>query len=253
MSARVAVVTGANRGLGEQIARDLAAGGLHVLAGSRAGGSSSGAIERVSLDVTREDTIEALAHRLAASGGLDVLVNNAGISMQGFDADVARTTVDVNFTGALRVTARLLPLVRPGGRVVMVSSGLGTLAGVSDELRARFEAPSLDREGLVALLQEFVRDVAAGAHARHGWPSSAYSVSKIGMNALVRVLARELEADPRGILVNAADPGWVRTRMGGAGAPRAVEQGARTPVFLALLPPGSPTGKFFRDERVVPF
>jgi carbonyl reductase 1 len=133
----------------------------------------------------------------------------------------------------------------------MVSSGLGTLSHVRAPVRDRLEDPALTREALVAAMQSFVDDVAAGTQARSGWPSSAYSVSKVGMNALVRVIARELAGDPRRILVNAADPGWVRTRMGGASAPRSVEQGARTAVWLAELPDGGPSGGFFRDERPI--
>ena len=79
------------------------------------------------------------------------------------------------------------------------------------------------------------------------------SVSKIALNALVRVMARELAGDARGILVNSADPGWVRTRMGGRSAPSSVEDGAKTPVYLALLPPGGPTGEFFANERKTAF
>jgi carbonyl reductase 1 len=243
--ARTAVVTGANRGIGEEIVRQLEAQGLRVVAASRE--SRSGFAK---LDVTRPDDIAALA---ASVSGVDVLVNNAGASFDGFDAGVARRTLDVNFLGAMRVTDALLPAMRPGARVVMVSSGMGTLSGVGRELRARFEDPTLDRAGLVALTESFVSDVAAGEHARRGWPSNAYSVSKVAMNALVRVLARELASDPRRILVNSADPGWVRTRMGGRSAPRSVEQGARTPVYLALLGEGGPTGGFFRDERPVSF
>jgi NAD(P)-dependent dehydrogenase (short-subunit alcohol dehydrogenase family) len=245
--ARTAIVTGANRGIGEQIARELEARGLRVTATSREARTGF-----AKLDVTRNDDISALAASLQRAG-LDVLVNNAGASFDGFDAGVARRTLDANFFGAMHVTDALLPAMRPGARIVMVSSGMGTLSGVGSELRARFEDPALDRKGLVALMESFVRDVAAGQHARRGWPSNAYSVSKIGMNALVRVMARELAGDPRRILVNSADPGWVRTRMGGRGAPRSVEEGARTPVFLALLGEGGPTGGFFRDERPTPF
>jgi carbonyl reductase 1 len=207
----------------------------------------------VTLDVTRAYQVGALAQQLAAEGGVDVLVNNAGASPDGFDESVVRRTLEANFLGAMRVTDALLPSMRPGGRVVMVSSGLGSLTGVRGELRARFEDPRLTRDGLLALVEEFPRDVAAGVHERRGWPSNAYRVSKIAMNALVRVMARELEGDPRRILVNAADPGWVRTRMGGRSAPRSVEHGARTPVWLALLPDGGPTGGFFRDENAVAF
>ena len=253
--ARIAVVTGANRGIGEAIARELAARGLHVIATSREGRlertrgpeQDKAAAEPFQLDVTRPETIEALAERLSA-GGFDVLVNNAGVALEGFNAEVARSTIDANFHGAMRTTDRLLPLMRAGGRVVMVSSGLGELACLSPALRERFEDPGLDRDALVSLVESFVRDVAVGTHANSGWPSSAYRVSKVGMNAFVRVLTRELASDARRILVNAANPGWVRTRMGGSSAPCSPEDGARTPVWLALLPDGGPTGGFFREE-----
>ena len=248
MVARVAVVTGANRGLGAEIARQLEARGMRVVKASREPQQGF-----ATLDVTRAEHVDALAARIAAEGGLDVLVNNAGVSLDGFDAEVVRRTLDVNFFGAMRVTDSLLPSMHAGGRIVMVSSGLGSLSAVHGEVRARFADPALTREQLVELMRSFARDVASGDAARRGWPSSAYSVSKVGMNALARVLAGELEGDPRRILVNAANPGWVRTRMGGRSAPRSVEDGARTPVFLATLPEGSPTGRVFSDERPVAF
>jgi carbonyl reductase 1 len=241
----VAVVTGANRGIGEAISRELRARGLRVIETSREPREGF-----VTLDVTRAEQIRALADRLESEAcGLDVLVNNAGASFDGFDAGVAQRTLDVNFFGAMHVTDALLPAMRPHARIVMVSSGMGALSASSGEVRARFEDTRLTRVQLVELMESFVRDVAAGVHARRGWPSNAYSVSKIGMNALVRVLARELADDPRHILVNSADPGWVRTRMGGRSAPGSVEDGARTPVWLALLPPDGPTGGVFRGQR----
>jgi NAD(P)-dependent dehydrogenase (short-subunit alcohol dehydrogenase family) len=107
---------------------------------------------------------------------------------------------------------------------------------------------------LLAIADEFAAAVASGKRDLGGFPRSAYSVSKVALNAYVRILARELASDPRRIAVNAACPGWVRTRMGGRSAPRSVEEGARTPVFLSLLEgPNAPTGKFFRDEREVDF
>jgi carbonyl reductase 1 len=141
----------------------------------------------------------------------------------------------------------------------MVSSGLGELSGVAPALRGAFADPALSREALFALTDRFVAEVASGAYRKSGWPSSAYRVSKIAMNAYVRILARELESprDPRAILVNAACPGWVRTAMGGASAPRSVEAGAKTPLWLALLPVANeaagPTGGFYRDERPIPW
>jgi carbonyl reductase 1 len=203
------------------------------------------------LDVTSKAHIDALEERVR--NGLDILVNNAGASFDGFNADVAQRTLDVNFFGPLNVTDALLPRLRANATIVMVSSGMGELSHVAPQLRERFDSPTLDRATLVELMQSFVRDVAAGAHEKNGWPSNAYSASKVGLNALTRVLARELASDPRGILVNAACPGWVRTRMGGASAPRTPEQGARTPVWLALLPKDGPSGGFFRDERAIPW
>jgi carbonyl reductase 1 len=247
-NARVAVVTGANRGIGAEIASQLGKRGLRVVATSREPLAGFATV-----DVTRRDQIDALAARLSSEGGADVLVNNAGTSMEGFDADVARRTLDVNLFGAMNVTDAILPAMRRGGRIVMVSSGMGELSHVHGSVRAQIEEPSLTRASLIALMESFVSDVASGAHAQRGWSSNAYSVSKVGMNALVRVLARELADDPRRILVNAACPGWVRTRMGGRAASRSVEHGARTPVWLALLPEGGPTGGFFRDERPIPW
>src|SRR6202034_2217240 len=114
-------------------------------------------------------------------GGVDVLVNNAAVSLDGFDAGVAQRTLDANFFGALRVTDALLPTMHDGARIVMVSSGLGTLTHVRATLRGPFEDPGLTRDALAEHMRSFVRDVAEGEHAARGWPSSAYSVSKIGL------------------------------------------------------------------------
>ena len=206
------------------------------------------------LDVASDASVDAFAQHLEETEkGLDVLVNNAGVSLEGFDAAVARRTLEVNFKGAMRTTERLLPLMRPHARIVMVSSGMGELSCLGKELRERFGDPTLRRSELVALVDRFVDEVAAGTYKASGWPSNAYRVSKVALNAYVRVLARELTEDPRRIKVNAACPGWVRTRMGGPGAPRSVDDGAKTPVWLALAPDDGPMGGFFRDERAVPW
>jgi NAD(P)-dependent dehydrogenase (short-subunit alcohol dehydrogenase family) len=140
--------------------------------------------------------------------------------------------------------------VPDGGSVVMVSSGLGEVSCLAPLLRKRFVSPGLARDELVALVRSFVRDVETGRHTEAGWPSSAYQVSKVGLNALTRVLARELA--PRRVRVNAVCPGWVRTDMGGAGATRSVEDGATSIVWAAALEDG-PTGGFFRDGRPIPW
>jgi len=246
MHDRIALVTGANRGIGLEITRQLAASGVHVLTAAREPGAAD-----LLLDVTSKEQISALTDRL--KDGLDIIVNNAGTALDGFNFDVAKRTLDVNFFGAMNLTDALLPRLRVGARVVMVSSGMGELSHVGSTLRKRFENPLLDRPVLADLMESFLHEVATGTHEKRGWPSNAYSVSKVGLNALTRVLARELMSDKRGILVNSACPGWVRTRMGGSSAPRSPEQGARTPVWLSLLPTGGPTGGFFRDERAIPW
>ncbi|KYF77100.1 3-oxoacyl-ACP reductase, partial [Sorangium cellulosum] len=226
---RVAVVSGGNRGIGLEICRQLARRAIHVVLGSRDEGRGSAAaaslagqglsVEARRLDVSDEASVEALARALASEhGGVDIVVNNAGIAMDGFNAEVARRTIDVNFFGPLRLTDALLPLVRPEGRVVMVTSGVGDRRKVSRSLQVQIGKAELTRAELIELMRKFVGDVSAGRHTAEGWPSSAYAVSKIGLNALTGVLARELAGDGRGILCNAACPGWVRTDMGGAHA-----------------------------------
>jgi NAD(P)-dependent dehydrogenase (short-subunit alcohol dehydrogenase family) len=257
-----ALVTGANRGLGLETGRQLAARGFPVLLTSRDAHAGEAAAARLAahgapvshrtLDVTDAASVGRLGDELARAGTrVGVLVNNAGISMKGFDADVARGTLDVNFFGALRVTDAVLPSIPDGGNIVMVSSGMGELSAVSPALRARFLDPGLGRDGLVELMRSFVRDVERGRHAEAGWPSSAYRVSKAGLNTLARLLARELA--PRRIRVNAVCPGWVRTDMGGPGASRPVDKGAASIVWAATLAdgPASPTGGFFRDGRAI--
>ncbi len=257
---KLAIVTGANRGIGLSIARQLGKKGVRVVVGSRVerdGREAARALEGEGIaaearhvDVAREETVRALAAWVReAHGGLDVLVNNAGVMFDGLDAEIARTTIDVNYLGIERVTDALLPFVRPGGRIVNVTSGLGGTNDLPAPLRARLHAPDLRREELDALMKGFVEGVAAGTHRKDGWPSSAYRVSKMGVNALTGIYGRSLSRDGRGILCNAAGPGWVKTRMGGAHAPRSVEEGADTPVWLALLPPGGPQGGVFEDRE----
>ena len=260
--AALAVVTGGNRGLGFEVCRQLGAQGMRVLLTSRQARAGAEAVGRLmaenttaraqTLDVTSTEQVAALADGLVQRGEVvQALINNAGASFDGFDAGVAEQTLVTNYFGAAAVTDALLPLMPRGGRVVMVSSGMGELSGYGPALRARFLAPDLDRAGLDALMREFVADIRAGQHVQKGWPTNAYRVSKAGLNALVRLLAPRLAA--RGIAVNAVCPGWVRTDMGGSSAPRSIEADAAGIVWAATLPAGGPTGGFFRDGKPIPW
>jgi NAD(P)-dependent dehydrogenase (short-subunit alcohol dehydrogenase family) len=260
MPSALAVVTGGSRGIGFEVCRQLARRGHRVLLTARQLPAAQEAARRLvseelgvqgrALDVSSPDSIARFADDLLGQGeAVNVLVNNAGVSLHGFDAEVAARTLAVNYFGAAQLTDGVLPLVARGGRVVMVSSGMGELSAYGPDLRARFLAPDLDRAALDALVEEFIEDVRRGEHARKGWPSNAYRVSKAALNALVRLMAPALAQ--RGIAINAICPGWVRTAMGGPGAPRTPEQGAAGIVWAATLPPGGPSGGFFRDSRPI--
>jgi NAD(P)-dependent dehydrogenase (short-subunit alcohol dehydrogenase family) len=235
---KLAVVTGANRGIGEEVARELAREGFQIIGTSREPGAEH------PLDIADPASVERLANSIES---LDVLVNNAGLAMDGFDANVARRTIDVNLRGTIRVTDALLPKLRAGGSIVNVSSGMGQISILSRALQERVMDAG-DRDAVLGLAGEFVSSVENGTHERKGWPSSAYAVSKALLNAFTRVLARELE----GIQVNSVCPGWVRTRMGGRSAPRSVEEGAAGIVWAATKANGV-TGGFFRDGHAVPW
>ena len=242
--AKTALVTGGNRGIGQELARVLASEGWDVLVGARdrkkgdaaaarLRDETGGRLKGVELDVTSDDSVASAAQKLRDGAiRIDALVNNAGIYR---DGGVART-IETNFFGPLRTTLAMLPLLRDGATITNVTSGLGALAHLDDAHARRLADPALDRDALVALVREFVR--ANGA----GWGTDAYGVSKAALNALTRILAREHA--PRQIRVNATDPGWVRTEMGGRGAPRSVEQGAASVRFGVTA---TETGGVFRD------
>lgn len=227
-AARVALVTGANRGLGLETCRQLASRGLRVVMTGR----DERALEQarrqigentlaVRLDVTDPATIQS-AHQsiLKQLGPVDALINNAAVLL--FDAtdvlsipqDAFRRTLETNLLGVIEVCRAFVPAMaeRGYGRVVNVSSGAGQLSRMSTY------AP-------------------------------AYSISKAALNAFTRILAATYR--DKGVLANAVDPGWVRTDMGGPAAPRSVQQGVETTVWLATLPDDGPTGGFFRDRRPI--
>lgn len=226
-SPKAALVTGANRGLGLETCRQLAALGFHVVltaretaAAKQAAATLHGAgldVVPATLDVTDADSIRACADTV---GPIDILVNNAAL-LVGEDADLLdtavddfRETFDTNVFGALAVCQAFVPgmVERRHGRVVNVSSAAGQLSSM-------------------------------------GTYAPAYSISKAALNAMTVQLAAAVRAS--GVLVNCVNPGWVRTRMGGNRAPRSVEQGADTIVWAATLPDGGPTGTFLSDRHEI--
>jgi NAD(P)-dependent dehydrogenase (short-subunit alcohol dehydrogenase family) len=222
LDGQVALVTGANRGLGAEIARRLVDHGATVYAGTRSQGNETPeGTERVLLDVTQEGEIEDVVDGIFSEvGRLDVLVNNAGVLESGNDLVAEPTreidrTLATNLRGPMLVCKHAVPLLlqNEGGRVVNVSSGMGALG----------EAQS------------------------GGSPS--YRISKTGLNGLTAYLHGEY--GEQGLLANSVCPGWVRTDMGGENASRSVEAGAETPVWLARFAPDAPGGKFWRDKQAL--
>jgi NAD(P)-dependent dehydrogenase (short-subunit alcohol dehydrogenase family) len=234
-SQKVALITGANKGLGLEIARQLGQQGVTVVLGARQGKAEGPAAElraqgldarAVELDVTNAADIAALPGFLQDTfGRLDILVNNAGVQLDiGFEtsADSLRQTYEANVIGPYAITQALLPLLRqaPAGRIVNQSSILGSLATI-------------------------------GSGQGGSWATPGYTSSKAALNMLTVVCAQHLADSP--IKVNAAHPGWVKTDLGGTGAPLDVQEGARTAVRLALLPADGPTGGYFHDEEQLPW
>ena len=225
-----ALITGASRGIGREVARTLASEGWHVLAGVRDPNCAPSGTQAEALDVADRGSIEALSERLRARElRLDALVNNAGV----YDG-TSRRVWAVNVLGPLLLTRALEPLLAPDARVVMVTSGLGRLSAQPSTLVRRLSNPRLSLADLEQLAGE---------------APDGYGASKAALNAMARLFAEELK--PRKILVNAISPGWVRTDMGGRSAPRSVGQGAASVLWGVRLPHGGPTGGVFEDGRSI--
>jgi len=229
---KTALVTGSNKGIGHEVARQLAGRGLHVFIGARNGGAGRAAADAITknggkatfleIDVADNTSVTAAAREFSKiADHLDVLINNAGVIVDGDDAilkisdDIFRRTLETNTLGALRVTRAFEPLLAKSKtpRVINVSSGGGQLTGGAD-----------------------------------GW-APAYCISKTALNGVTSQLAAAL---PK-FAVNSVCPGWVRTDMGGQGAARSVEEGADTIVWLAADAAQTLTGKFLRDRKEIPW
>jgi NAD(P)-dependent dehydrogenase (short-subunit alcohol dehydrogenase family) len=224
---RIALITGARRGIGLEAARQLIARGTTVILCARDMGKAAGPAKSIgavplALDVTDDASIDAaVAEVKRTHGRLDILVNNAAVVLDNEDGildlsrEKLRSTLETNLISPMRVVQAFLPLLEKSGdaRVINVSSGAGQLDG-----GASLWAP-------------------------------AYSISKTALNMLTQQLSGALD----GIAVNCMCPGWCRTEMGGAGAPRSAAEGAETIVWLALDVPAGTTGRFFRDRAELPW
>lgn len=191
------------------------------------------------LDISDSSSIQALAAFLKHEHptGLDFVINNAGMAMDGFNPNVVRTTLRCNYHGTLEATRTFIPLLKPSGRIVNVSSTAGLLSKYSPALRERFvRAQSV--ADITALMDEFTAAVERGTEKEEGWPSAAYAVSKAGTTGMTMQIAAELKRDgggrEGGILVNACCPGWVVTDMTKGKGHKTPDEGAQTPVFLAI-------------------
>jgi len=230
MENKIILVTGSNKGIGYEMVRQLAKLGHQVILTARDEAKGSEAQKKLKgenltvhflvLDITNEASLQQAATKVKSEfGKLDVLINNAAISLRGDhsllqnDSAITEQIINTNALAQLAVTRAFQSLIPNGGRIIMISSGGGSMS---------------DPVG--------------------GW-SPAYCISKSFLGAITRHLAYELSS--RKISVNALDPGWVKTDMGGRSAPGSVEEGADTPVWLATTDKIA-TGKFFRNRKEIP-
>ena len=231
---KTALITGANKGIGLETARQLGKQGITVIIGVRDAARGNAAAAQlkgegidahfVQLDVTDQKTVTAAAAKIEKDfGRLDILVNNAGVLNYAGEAtpgtvpmETLRSTFDLNFFGLVSVTQAMLPLIRksPAGRIVNLTSILSSIAEHADPNSPIFNS-------------KFI----------------AYDASKASVNMFTNHLAHELRDTP--VKVNAAHPGWVKTDMGGPDAPMEIADGAKTSVMLATLPDNGPSGGFY--------
>ncbi|KAL6153307.1 hypothetical protein ACJQWK_11156 [Exserohilum turcicum] len=282
---RVGVVTGANKGIGLAIVRQLALqypksplnnGPFLIYLTARDQGRGEAAVKDLEqdaqlkqakalkadgglaeikfhlLDITSSDSIKALAGHLKQdhSDGIDFVINNAGIAMDGFDANVVKTTLNCNYYKTLEACHEFLPLLKPTGRLVNVASRAGLLSKYSEEVRSRFLA-SKTEDDVTAIMKDFAAAVEAGKEKEAGFPSAAYAVSKAGLIGGTRAFAKQVKDSGKEVLVNACCPGYVNTDMTKGNGTKTPDQGAQTPVMLALRDIEGKTGAFWSEEQEI--
>jgi len=262
---RIAIVTGANKGIGFHVALQLAKSGLFasLILACRDPMRGHIALEQIQSQCNNECKLscidltlgnwsshEAFVKEITTKfGRVDVLVNNAAIAFKASDQtphdEQAKPTLDVNFRGTLDLTTRLIPLLRNGDdpRVVNVASMAGRLSQVrSTELRQKLSSPELTMSELCDLVDQYERDVIDGSFHDKGWGGSNYGMSKLALIAATKVLARNEKGN--GILVNCCCPGYCDTDMSSHTGPRPPSEGAKNAVLLAT------TKEFFSGEFI---
>ncbi|EYU21766.1 hypothetical protein ABFS82_09G081500 [Erythranthe guttata] len=279
-SETIAVVTGANRGIGFEIVHQLALHGLTVILTSRetAVGEEAakvlqeGGLDVVfhQLDIVDPPSIESCVDWIKETyGGIDILVNNAGVNFStGSENSVesADKVIGTNYFGTKNMIKAMIPLMRPseaGARIVNVSSRLGRLNGRKNrienlDLRKKLDdEETLTEELIDETVNTFLEQVKDGTWIEGGWPQTFtdYSLSKLAVNAYTRVMARIFAERPEGekIYINCYCPGWVKTAMTGWAGHVSIEEGADTAVWLSLLPDQFVSGKFFSERREIHF
>ncbi|KAJ4757712.1 NAD(P)-binding Rossmann-fold superfamily protein [Rhynchospora pubera] len=277
----VAVVTGANQGIGYEIARQLAVHGLHVVLTSRDFDRALGAttnlqaeglsVQPCQLDITDAGSVMSFASWIQLEhGGIDVLVNNAGVNFNGGadnSVEFAETVIKTNYYGTKRIIDTMLPMMRPssfGARIVNVSSRLGRANGRKNKIgdptlrENLMKDETLSEELLDEMLTNFLSQVNDGTWQNGGWPQmyTDYSLSKLALNVYTRLKARRLSErlDSHRVYINCFCPGWVKTQMTNWEGNMSAEEGADTGVWMALLPVENiSSGRFYAERREIDF
>ncbi|EHY53481.1 hypothetical protein HRR83_003687 [Exophiala dermatitidis] len=282
---RVGAVTGANKGIGIAIVRQLALqypksaynnGPLLIYLTARNEERGKAALESLHsdpqltkakalriqggltdvkyhpLDIDSTQSIRDFASFLKKEHpqGIDFLINNAGIALQGFDIDVVKKTLHCNYYGTLEATQQILPHIKDGGRLVNVASMVGHLTSqYSNSIRSRF-LQAQKPEDITQLMEEFTSEVAEGKHEKN-WPSSAYAVSKAGVIGMTKTIARQNAHSGSKTLINCCCPGYVNTDMTKGRGTKTPDEGAQTPVLLAIGDIKGSNGDFWQNERKI--